>query len=184
MAKRLYSTIDKTTAARKARALAEKKAGVLKIPAAPRAKPPRAKSPGEKAPRAAGKQKAPPLSAIEKKYRAFAIEAARVADERRGADIRVLDLRPVADYTDFVVLASANSKTHARGIGRDIEKALREAGAPNPAKSLDDNTWIVQDYGDLVVHVLEETARGFYQLEKLWKEAPAVVWRARKKVDS
>lgn len=121
--------------------------------------------------------------AIEKKYLEFALLAARRADALRGGRVLAFDLRGVVDYTDFALVMTANSPTHARGLGRDLEIALREAGAPNPVVHGHGGGggWSVWDYGDLVVHVLEETAREHYQLERLWAAGTLMDWTPPKK---
>jgi len=103
--------------------------------------------------------------------------AVQAIEDRKGAEIAVLDLRGVNDATDFFVIASGTSDAHVRGIGDAVAERL--AGHGLRAHHIEGSTggkWVLLDYVDFVVHLFHPEARAFYQLERLWHDAP-VVWR-------
>lgn len=100
-----------------------------------------------------------------------AIEAAR---ERKGTDILLLDLRGLSDATDHFLLINGTSDTHVRSITEHIIEKLKESGTrPNHVEGLRSGRWVLIDCIDFVVHVFHPAARDFYQLERLWGDAPA-----------
>jgi ribosome-associated protein len=109
---------------------------------------------------------------------ALAKRAAQLLDEMKGVDIQVLHLKPLTDMTDFFVIASGNSDTHVRSLADHVQRKLREAGMRvTHAEGVEQGRWALLDYTDVVVHVFHPTLRGFYQLERLWGDAPSVTWQ-------
>lgn len=121
---------------------------------------------------------------IEDKNRSLAILAARAMHEQRAEDILVLDLREFVDYADYFVIASASSMTRMRGIVRRVEKILTKNGGKRLNQPDNDAAWALADFGDILVHVFDSSARNFYQLEDLWPDAPQVDWRDKVKLDN
>lgn len=102
---------------------------------------------------------------------ARAIELAR---ERKGQDLLLLDLREISDATDYFLLVSGTSDLHVRSIAEYILDELRSEGVrPGHVEGLRAGRWVLIDYIDFVVHVFHPGARSFYQLERLWGDAPA-----------
>jgi ribosome-associated protein len=99
--------------------------------------------------------------------------AAHAAD-RKAIDIVSLDLREVAGYTDFFVIASGNSDRQTKAIHDAIHLGLKKHHAllPRRVEGIGEARWILMDYLDVVVHVFTPEAREFYRLEQLWGEAP------------
>jgi ribosome-associated protein len=98
-----------------------------------------------------------------------------VAD-RKGTDIVVLDLRGVNDATDFFVICSGTSDAHVRGLSDAVVERLDRAGVhAHHVEGLPAGRWVLIDYVDFVVHVFHPHTRAFYQLERLWSDAPAVL---------
>lgn len=105
----------------------------------------------------------------------MARRAAAVCVDNKGADVVVLDLRGLTDMTDFFVIASGTSDTHVRSIADHLMTDLRAAGAAaRAADGLATGRWVVLDFVDFVVHVFHPSLRSFYQLERLWGDAPAL----------
>lgn len=102
---------------------------------------------------------------------AFAL--GRTLAEHKGGDVLVLDLEPCQAWTDFFVLATATSSTHLRGLASAVDEWAHAAGLKlfNVPRIANDEGWVLLDYGDLVIHLMTATARGFYELEKLWFQA-------------
>jgi ribosome-associated protein len=89
--------------------------------------------------------------------------------------LRVLDLREVTSFTDFFILCTVSNPRQGHAVCDEIEKQLKEMGElPVSIEGYDAAEWILMDYGDFVVHIFSETARSYYDLERLWRHAKAV----------
>ena len=106
---------------------------------------------------------------------ALADRIARVALDKKAADVRVLDLREVVNYTDFLVICSGNTERQTKAIHDAIYYELKhdEGLLPSRSEGEREARWILLDYLDCVVHVFTPEAREYYRLEQLWGEAPA-----------
>jgi ribosome-associated protein len=103
--------------------------------------------------------------------------AARVAADNKAKDILVLDLRGITPLYDFFVLASGASRRQVHTISEEIDAALHEQGDERLSlEGYQASKWVVQDYGDVMVHVFDPAAREYYALEDLWADAPRVDW--------
>jgi ribosome-associated protein len=108
-----------------------------------------------------------------------ALAAARAAAEKQGDRIVVLDVRELIVITDYFVIASASSERQAKTIVDQVENALRSLGVkPLRREGESEGLWILLDYVDVVVHVFREEERDFYDLERLWGDAPRVEWES------
>lgn len=88
---------------------------------------------------------------------------------------RVLDVSRVASFTDVFVILSGRSDRHVLAISEAIEAGLKEKGVrPIGVEGRRAGTWILMDFGDVVVHVFEQGTRDFYDLERLWSDAAEV----------
>ena len=102
---------------------------------------------------------------------------ARVAVENKGRDVAVLDMRGITPLYDFFVLASGQSRRQVHTLTEEIDAALNEQGDRRLAiEGYESSKWVVQDYGDVVVHVFNPDTREYYALEELWADAPRVDW--------
>lgn len=111
--------------------------------------------------------------------RSVALSAARAAASKQGADIAVLDVRDLIVITDYFVIASGSSERHVRTISEEVQSSLRDLGTkPVRREGETEQRWILLDYVDVVVHVFAEEERAFYDLERLWADAPRVAWEA------
>lgn len=110
---------------------------------------------------------------------ADAVEAARACDEFRSEDVTVLDLTGVTPEFDYFVIATGNSKRQMHAIVEEVDRRLGHTGAKRRSiEGYEESTWIVQDYGDVVLHVFTPETRELYDLESLWGDAPRVAWEA------
>ncbi len=99
--------------------------------------------------------------------------ALRAADGLNAKDLIALDLRGLNDATDWFVIASGTSDAHVRGIANAVLRKLEEAGArAHHVEGLPSGRWVLLDFVDVVVHLFHPEARSFYQLERLWSDAP------------
>lgn len=100
-----------------------------------------------------------------------AIEAVR---DRKGRDPLVLDLRGISNATDFFLLVTGTSDSHVRSIAEHVIETMKERGArPSHVEGLRGGRWVLIDFIDYVVHIFHPAAREFYQLERLWGDAPS-----------
>ncbi len=85
----------------------------------------------------------------------------------------VLDFRKMSMWTDFFIICSATSNTHMKGLARHTDEfmAQKDLSLLRKPGFSDDENWCLMDYGDIVVHIMTQEAREFYELEKLWFEA-------------
>jgi ribosome-associated protein len=101
-----------------------------------------------------------------------AVLAAQLAEEKKAVEVAVLDLRGVCGFTDFFVVCSGQSPLQLRAVADCIEQGLKKAGVvPIAVEGKGQANWIVLDFGDVLVHVMSETARAYYALERLWGDA-------------
>ena len=105
--------------------------------------------------------------------------AAELLADRKAQNLLLLDLRGLSNATDFFLLASGTSDLHARSIAEHVIEELKKEGVrPDHVEGLRGGRWVLIDYIDFVVHVFHPAAREFYQLERLWGDAPTQVLEA------
>ncbi len=99
--------------------------------------------------------------------------AARAAAEKKASDIVALDVGGTLVVTDYFLIATGSNDRQVSAIADEVEEALRQQGVkPLGREGERELTWLLLDYGDLVVHVFQPAEREFYRLEKLWGDAP------------
>lgn len=99
--------------------------------------------------------------------------AAELLFDRKAEDLVLLDLRGMNAATDFFLIASGRSDTHVNSIADSMVDGLKEEGVrPAGVEGMRAGNWVLVDYVDFVVHVFIPAARNFYQLERLWGDAP------------
>lgn len=106
--------------------------------------------------------------------RALAAHAVDAALDKKASDITVLDMREVSGIADYFVLCTGDADLQVKAIVDAIQHRIREECDERPWKKEGEEhrTWVVLDYVDLVVHVFSEERRAFYDLERLWGDAP------------
>jgi ribosome-associated protein len=105
--------------------------------------------------------------------------AAHAAADKKGDDIVVLDVGDIISITDAFVLVSASNVRLVRSIVEDVELALKlsDDEGPRSIEGLDDASWVLVDFGDMIVHVFLAETRAYYDLDRLWADAPPVDWQ-------
>jgi len=107
-----------------------------------------------------------------------AMLCARTAEDNKAKDIIVLDLRRLTPLYDFFVIATGTSRRQMHAIADEIEAAMRVVGDRRLSmQGYQGSRWIVEDYGDVMVHVFDEEAREYYSLSDLWADALKVEWK-------
>ena len=104
--------------------------------------------------------------------------AARAADAKKGEDILVLDVGDIIGIVGCFVITSASNTRMVRSIVDEVERQIFEETGEKPraVEGLRDATWVLLDYGDLVVHVFLDETREYYGLERLWADASPIPW--------
>ena len=98
------------------------------------------------------------------------------ASDKKAVNINVLDLRPIASFTEFFVICSGMNQRQVQAIADEINEQLKKQLDARPIRLEGYNSaeWILLDYGDFIVHIFEQKAREFYDLERLWRDARKV----------
>jgi ribosome-associated protein len=99
-------------------------------------------------------------------------ELGRLLQEHKGEDVSLLDLREINNWTDFFIIATVTSKTHMEGLERHIKEFCRENNLDiiGHSRKGEDDQWRLIDLGRAVIHLMNKTAREFYDLERLWRK--------------
>lgn len=106
-----------------------------------------------------------------------AVLSARVAVDNKARDVVVLDTRAITPLYDYAVLATGAGRRQIHTIAEEVDAALSGLGDERLGiEGYESSQWVVQDYGDVVVHVFDPEARGYYNLDDLWADAPRVDW--------
>lgn len=102
---------------------------------------------------------------------------ARVASDNKARDVLVLDMRAITPLYDYFVLATGTSRRQIHTLAEEVDAALRGEGEDRLGiEGYQASKWVVQDYGDVVVHIFDQDARAYYALEELWADAPHLDW--------
>lgn len=92
----------------------------------------------------------------------------------KGQEIVTLDVSQLSDVMDTLIIASGTSSRHARSLAENLVEETKKAGfRALGVEGLETGDWVLVDYGDTVVHVMQDEARNYYELEKLWSMKPA-----------
>ena len=99
--------------------------------------------------------------------------AATAIDDKRGLNISLLDVSGLIVLTDVFIIASGTSRRHVISLAEEAEIQLKlQDRRPLRREGMEDGTWVLLDYGDVVIHVFDEETRAYYDLERLWADAP------------
>ncbi len=105
--------------------------------------------------------------------------AARLLDDKKAQRINVIKIEDISSIADYFVIATGTSSTHVRSLADEVEEKLKAEEALQPrVEGYRSNSWILLDYGNVVVHVFTQEARDFYDLDRLWADGAKVDWQA------
>jgi ribosome-associated protein len=109
------------------------------------------------------------LSPIEQARRIAAL-----VHDKLGRDVVILDMQPVCAYTDYFVVVTGGNPRQTKGIWDEVHEKLKNENGmiPRAVDGVQESTWIVADYSDVVLHVFTPEAREYYRLEDLWDDVP------------
>ena len=103
------------------------------------------------------------------------LTAVRAAESKKAQNITVLDLREVTSFTDYFVICAGTNSRQNQAISDEVYTQLKKRGElPVSLEGYDNAEWVLQDYGDFIVHVFLPATRDFYDLERLWRHAKRV----------
>ena len=104
----------------------------------------------------------------------------RAADEKQGRNIIVLDVGDILAIAELFVVLDAPNRRLVRTLVDEIEQAVRAATGRSPRRveGIREQQWVLMDYGDTVVHVFLDEVRQFYEIERLYRDAPTIRWEA------
>lgn len=121
----------------------------------------------------------PVVAALAADGRPWPVIAAAAADSKLGAATLILAVGDALAVTDHFVITNGSNSRQVKAIVDEVEHQLTLVDGPKPLRveGLDALDWVLLDYGDFVVHVFAEEARGYYSLERLWKDCEQVDWR-------
>jgi ribosome-associated protein len=92
----------------------------------------------------------------------------------------VIEVGDLIHITDYFVISSGSNDRQVRAIAEEVERQVKGSGGSSPRaiEGLDDARWVLMDYGDFIVHVFNDEAREYYDLERLWSDAPRISWES------
>jgi len=109
--------------------------------------------------------------------RDIAVTAARAAAAKQAADVTILDVHGLIVITDYFVIGSGETDRQVKTIVEEVERAVRDLGEKPVRREGDASSrWVLLDYIDVVVHVFAQEEREYYDLERLWRDAPRLGW--------
>lgn len=101
--------------------------------------------------------------------------AAKALDDKKAKDIKILNIRELTSLGEYFVIGSASSTVQVRACADAVEEKMDEAGYPLlHREGRDSGNWMLLDYGDIIVHIMLEETREFYDIERLWADAENV----------
>lgn len=100
---------------------------------------------------------------------------ANAIDDKKGTDIKILDVAELTSLSEYFVIASGTSAVQVRACAESVEEKMDKAGySILHREGRDSGSWLLLDYGDIVVHIMMEETREFYDIERLWSDAKSV----------
>jgi len=95
---------------------------------------------------------------------------------KKGYNVKILDLRNLTTITDYFIICTGDSDTQVKAIADEVDKQMREEGVRSwHTEGYRSLNWVLIDFVDIVVHVFKKESREFYNLEKLWGDAPVII---------
>ncbi len=111
-------------------------------------------------------------------YLELAKKAAAVLDGKKAERLNVIKIDDISSLADYFVIANGVSSTHVRSLADELEEKLKAEGAvPARVEGYRSNSWVLLDYGSVVIHVFTQDARDFYDLDRLWADGVSVDWQ-------
>ncbi|MDO8281824.1 MAG: ribosome silencing factor [Thermodesulfovibrionia bacterium] len=118
-------------------------------------------------------------TSIDKIIKERAVEAAKTASDKKAKDIIILQLSDLTAFADYFVICSGENPVQIRTIAEAIEQDFKTNAGIKPMgiEGMANGQWVLMDYGDIIIHIFNEESRSFYDLEKLWMDAPRISFK-------
>lgn len=101
----------------------------------------------------------------------LAEQAVKILDAKKATDLKLIGIHDISVLADYFVVATGTSSTHVKSLADEVEFRLKENGIePGHVEGYRSNSWILLDYGNVVVHVFTPESRTFYDLDRLWQD--------------
>ena len=101
--------------------------------------------------------------------------AVSALQEKKGEDIRVIDISEVSVLGDYFIIASGNNRNQIQTMAGEVEEKLHRAGCPlKQMEGYDNANWVLMDFRDIIVHIFDKENRLFYDLERIWRDGTSV----------
>lgn len=98
-------------------------------------------------------------------------QAVKILDSKKAKELKIIGIKDISVLADYFVLATGTSSTHVKALADEVEFQLRQQGVePRHTEGYRSNSWILIDYGSVLVHVFTEESRRFYDLDRLWQD--------------
>lgn len=111
--------------------------------------------------------------------------AIKALEDKKGNDIRIIDIQDVSIIADYFIIASGSNRNQVQTMADNVEEVLGRAGyEPRQLEGYGTATWILMDYNDIIVHIFSEEDRLFYDLERIWRDGKSVGIDEFKNIDS
>lgn len=118
---------------------------------------------------------------VKKKDQKFSL-CVKAALKKKAFDLLILDIKEISSFANYFIICSGNSNRQVQAIASSIEHDLKKEGIyPLGMEGFKEGKWILLDYDDIIIHVFYQQIREFYELERLWADAPKVELDAEKK---
>lgn len=102
--------------------------------------------------------------------------AVAALEDKKGEDIRVIDISEISVLADFFVIASGSNRNQLQAMSDEVEERLGRQGYPlKQIEGYEDAYWILLDFGDVIVHLFDEENRSFYDLERIWRDGKRIM---------
>lgn len=97
--------------------------------------------------------------------------ACQALEEKKGTDIKIIDIHKVSVIADYFIIASASNSNQVEAMVDSVQETLGRAGfEPKQVEGTKNSAWVLMDYGDVIVHIFDEENRLFYDLERIWRD--------------
>ena len=105
----------------------------------------------------------------------LAKEAVKILDNKKAFELKAIGIKDISVLTDYFVFATGTSNTHVKALADDLEFELKKIGVePQHIEGYRSNSWILMDYGNVIVHIFTKESRQFYDLDRLWQDGESV----------
>ncbi len=104
-----------------------------------------------------------------------ALFAAKVLDDKKAFDIKIIDINGIAVFADYFVIATGNTPNHIQNLCNELEEKMHEKGvALKQIEGYEKANWVLMDFGDIIVHIFDKDNRFFYDLERIWADGKKI----------